>query len=115
MYRTFWKLTDALNGGVRQLAQADVLDDDVDLVGRGVREERFDDAALVVLRDGGVGQGRIQEEQRVGILALHRRPNAAEVLHDELCQEVAQLGRLRLVASLRRMPRPRPVRRRRSG
>ena len=28
-----------------------------------------------------------------GILALHRRPQAAEVLHDELRQEVPQLRR----------------------
>ena len=43
-------------------------------------------------------RARLEEEQRVRILALHGRPDAAEVLHDELRQEVAQLRRLRLVA-----------------
>ena len=80
-----------------QLAQADVLDDDVDLVGRWVREERLDDAALVVLRDGGVGQGWLKEEKRVWILALNRGPKPPEVLHDELREEVAQLRWLRPV------------------
>ena len=54
-------------------------------------------AALVVLRDRGVGQRRLEEEKRVRILALDRRPKPAEVLHDELRQEVAQLRWLRLV------------------
>jgi hypothetical protein len=83
----------------RQLAQADVLDDDVDLVGRGGRQERLE-------RRGSGRSGRwwrrparrLQEQQRVRVLALHRGPDAAEVLHDELRQEVAQLRRLRLVA-----------------
>ena len=54
--------------------------------------------ALLVLRDRGVGQGRLEEEQRVRIFALHRRSQPAEMLHDELRQEVPQLRRLRLVA-----------------
>ena len=54
-------------------------------------------SALVVLGDRGVGQRRLQEQQRVRVLALHGRPDAAEVLHDELRQEVAQLRRLGLV------------------
>ena len=64
----------------------------------GIRDERFERAALLVLGDRGVRQGGLEEEQRVGILALHGRPDPAEMLHDELRQEVAQLGRLRLVA-----------------
>ena len=81
-----------------QLAQADVLDDDIDLVGGGVHHERFDAAALVVLGDRGVGQRWLEEQQRVGILPLDRRPDPAEVLHDELRQEVSKFRRLRLVS-----------------
>src|SRR4029453_4687863 len=40
----------------RQFAEADVLDEDVDLIGRGIREERLEYATLVVLGDGGTGQ-----------------------------------------------------------
>ena len=50
------------------------------------------------ISDRRVGQSRLQEKKRVRVLALHSRLDAAEVLHDELRQEVAQLGRLRLIA-----------------
>src|SRR6185369_14009155 len=46
----------------------------------------------------GVSQGRLEEEQRVRIFTLHRRSQPAEMLHDELREEVPQLRRLRLVA-----------------
>ena len=39
----------------------------------------------------------LEEQQRVRILALDRRADAAEVLHDELREEVAKLRRLGLV------------------
>ena len=52
---------------------------------------------MIVLRDGGVRKGGIQEEQRVGIFALNGGSNSAEMLHHELRQEVAELRRLRLV------------------
>jgi hypothetical protein len=81
-----------------QFAEADVLYDDVDLVSRAIHEERLDAAALIVLGDGGVGQGGFEEQQRVGVFPLDRRANPAEMLHDELRQEVAELRRLRLVA-----------------
>ena len=84
--------------GLRQFAQTDVLNDDVDLVGGWVRQERFEHAALLVLGDRGVRQGRLEEEQGVRIFTLHRRSQPAEMLHDELRQEVPQLRRLRLVA-----------------
>ena len=80
-----------LVGRRTQLAQADVLNGDVDLVRRGVRQEGFDDATLVVLGDRGVGERRLQEQQRLRVLALNRRPQATEVLHDELREEVAEL------------------------
>ena len=70
----------------------------LDFVGGGVSHEHFEHAALVVLSDRGVRQRGIQEEQRVGILALNRGTDATEVLHDELRQEVPQLRRLRLIA-----------------
>ena len=52
---------------------------------------------------------RLQEEQRVRILALHRRAEPAEVLHDELRQEVPELRRLRLVAGRVVLHRLRPA------
>ena len=55
-------------------------------------------AALVVLGDGRVRERGIQEEQRIRILTLKRGTDSAEVLHDELRQEVPQLRRLRLIA-----------------
>jgi hypothetical protein len=73
---------------LRELAQADVLHDDIDLVGGRGRQERFERAALLVLCDRGVRQARLEEGQRVGVLALHGRADAAEMLHDKLRQEV---------------------------
>src|SRR3982751_2899557 len=81
-----------------QFAETDVLNDDVDLVSGRVREERFEPAALLVLGDRGVSQSRVEEEQGVGIFALHRCSQAAEMLHDELREEVPHLWRLRRVA-----------------
>ena len=50
-----------------------------------------------------------------GILALHGRADPAEVLHDELREEVAQLGSLRLVRRRVVLHRLGPARRRRCG
>src|SRR6476659_8547835 len=49
--------------GLRQFAETDVLNNDVDLVGGWIREERFEHTALLVLGDRGVSQGRLEEEQ----------------------------------------------------
>ena len=52
---------------------------------------------MLVLRDRDVGETRLEKEQRLGIFALNGRSNAAEMLDDELRQEVAELRRLRPV------------------
>src|ERR1043165_8543827 len=85
-----------LVGWVADFGQADVLNRDVDLVFRRIRQKRLERVRLVVLPDHRVGERRLEEEQRVGIFALNGGTNAAEMLHDELREEVPKLRRLRL-------------------
>src|SRR5436190_13181619 len=65
--------------GLGHFAEAHVLNDDVDLVGGWVREERFEHPALLVLGDRGVSQRRLEAEQGVRIFTLHRRSQPAEM------------------------------------
>src|SRR4051812_12247137 len=87
-----------LVGRVPDLGQADVLNGDVYLVFRRIREESLQRVRLVVLGDRRVRECRLEKEQRVRIFALYGRSDAAEVLHDELRQEVPELGWLGLVS-----------------
>ena len=84
-------------GWLTQLRERDILYVDVCFLAGRVGEERFDDAALLVLRDGGVRQRRIEEEQRIRIIPLNGGPEPAEMERHEPCQEVPQLRALRFV------------------
>ena len=78
---------DALYGGVVNSLRLHVLNRDVHLVGGGIRQERFQRAALLVLGDGGVSQRGSRKNSESAILPLDGGSQAAEVFDDELRQE----------------------------
>jgi hypothetical protein len=95
------KLLKAHRRLVRGLANSlrpHVLNNDVDLVGGWVREERFEHAALLVLGDRGVSQGRLEEEQESGYSRCTVARSRPKCFTMNCVRSTPHLRRLRLVA-----------------
>ena len=84
-------------GRLAEVVDGDILDGDLDLVASR-REERLDGLVLAVGLDGGVGEAAVEEIERLGPGLADGRAPPAVVLGDELDEEVADLGVLRLPA-----------------